>query len=388
MALTYRSSTASTAGGSGDALSVTKPSGVADGDILVAAFYWETAANTITPPAGWTLILKETNVNPSPTIQLVAFWKRASSEPASWTFTPGTNGQWRFYVCAAWSGATGSGDQVDVKGSTHGSNNIIAPPSVTTTAATETVLMLQNNWNGNDCTYTSGPCPTKRVGFAGLAIWEGTKSTAGATGAGDYRFGTEDWNAITVAFKDDSGGGGVTGSGGVSFGAPALAASGAETIGGTGATAFGAPALAGSGVETIAASGGVSFGAPSLAAAGTEAIAGTAAVVFGAPSLAGSGGVGDTATGSGAVVFGAPVLAGTGLESIAGVGAVVVGVAGLAGTGLEAITGTGGVTIGAPVVAGTNISSAAGSARSVLGVPSAGAVVRAPTATTLLVEAE
>jgi hypothetical protein len=369
MALTYRSSTASTSGGSGDALSVSKPSGVADGDILVAAFYWETAANTITPPAGWTLISKETNVNPTPTIQLVAFWKRASSEPASWSFTPGTNGQWRFYVCAAWSGATGSGDQVDVKGSAHGTSSITAPPSVTTTAANETVLMLMNNWNGNDCTYTSGPCATKRVGFAGLAIWEGTKATAGATGAGDYRFGFEDWNAITVAFKDDSGGGGVSGSGGVSFGAPALAAAGAETIGGTGATVFGAPALAGAGVETIAASGGVSFGAPALAAAGTEAIAGTAAVVFGAPALAGSGGVGDTATGSGAVVFGAPVLAGTGIETIAGGGAVSIGVAGLAGAGAEAITGAGGVTIGAPALAGTNVLSAAGSLVIAAGTP-------------------
>jgi len=245
MALTYRASSASGSTGVGDALTVTKPAGTVDGDILVAAFYWIDDTNTITPPAGWTLIRKTINTAPSPTVQLVSFWKRAASEPASWVFTPSDNGKNRFYVCVAYAGATGSADQVDVSGGASGTGFAMTAPSVITTAADETVLAIINNWLGDSPGYVSGLAATQRAQFVGLEIWEGTQALAAATGTSVYTTGTQDWNAQHVAFKNDSGSSGATSTGSVTLGATALAGTLTETIPITGAVLLSALSLAG-----------------------------------------------------------------------------------------------------------------------------------------------
>lgn len=176
----------------------------------------------------------------------------------------------------------------------------------------------------------------------------------------------------------DATGGGTTGTGAVTFGAPALASSGAETLSGTGAVSFAKPTLASSGTETFTGTAAVVFGAPALSGSGTAllAITGTGAVAIAVPALAGSGATGDVVAGSGGVTLGAPtltgtaaesfdasggptigapVLAGVGVEAFAGTGAVVIGVAGLACVGAESFSGTGAVTIGAPTLAGYEV---------------------------------
>jgi hypothetical protein len=213
VALTFRAYT-SVSGASGNAVTVNKPTGTADGDILVAAFYWEGTNQTLTPPTGWTQVrTPQRNTGVSPNFMLDVYWKRASGEPASWDWTPSVNTQWRIAACVAYSGGSGTGDQIDVssghggKTSDAGNTNSIRCLSVTTTVGSETVLAIHDNFNGNTTSWVNTTfAGTARVQQTGLEIWEGTQTSAGATGDARYTYGTEDFNAMMVALKTDSGG--------------------------------------------------------------------------------------------------------------------------------------------------------------------------------------
>jgi hypothetical protein len=62
-----------------------KPTNTADGNFLLAGITIQGTDITITPPSGWTSIVKVTS--PYGTVWLEIFYKRASSEPSSWTWT-------------------------------------------------------------------------------------------------------------------------------------------------------------------------------------------------------------------------------------------------------------------------------------------------------------
>lgn len=208
MALTFRSS-ATGGGPNAGALAVSAPAGLADGDILLVSFYWEAAGQTLTPPAGWTQVpgAPVRNVAVSPNFMLDAYWKRASAEPSSWTWTPSVTGVTRGYAVTAWSGASGTGNQVDATAGQSGNGAATEIcPSVVTTAPNETVLALIDNVSGDTMGYQSGICTTRRASRFGLEQWEGVQPTAGATGASVYAFGSQDYNALTVVLKTDSGG--------------------------------------------------------------------------------------------------------------------------------------------------------------------------------------
>lgn len=82
MPVKYRShaTTTNTAGTNSNSIVVTKPSQVADGDILIAV----TAGpiNTVTPPAGWTYLGQDTDTDHQSNV----YMKIAASEGASYTF--------------------------------------------------------------------------------------------------------------------------------------------------------------------------------------------------------------------------------------------------------------------------------------------------------------
>jgi hypothetical protein len=126
-------------------------------------------------------------------------------------------------------------------------------------------------------------------------------------------------------------------------------------VSGSGGVTFSAPALAGTGAETFTGTGSVTFARPSLAAVGVETFTGTGAVVFARPALAGIGV--EAFIGSGSVTFAAPALAGTGAEMLSGTGEVVFAALALAGTGEVTaegdVTGSGGVVFVVPALAGT-----------------------------------
>lgn len=71
----------------GTTVVVSRPASTANGHVLVA-FIAMTNLATITPPAGWNLIGSQ---DASTSTRIVAYWKLASGEPASWTWTLGSS---------------------------------------------------------------------------------------------------------------------------------------------------------------------------------------------------------------------------------------------------------------------------------------------------------
>lgn len=72
------------AGSAGTSIVVPRPAGVADADLLVCMV--QTAANTITAPAGWTALRASAAATGSAGV-LGVWWKLAASEGSSYTFT-------------------------------------------------------------------------------------------------------------------------------------------------------------------------------------------------------------------------------------------------------------------------------------------------------------
>lgn len=87
MAWAYVNATSNSAAGGSTSLTLNKPSGVADGDLLVAVI--ATSSNTtFTPPAGWTSVASYNDGADTSTIEM--WWKIASGEGASWQWTFGS----------------------------------------------------------------------------------------------------------------------------------------------------------------------------------------------------------------------------------------------------------------------------------------------------------
>lgn len=81
---------------------VSKPSGVQDGDLLVVQVGAATAVggNISSVPSGWTLLQSSSAAGGSNVIQHV-YWKIASSEPSSWTWTWDAAGFDKSGMCVA-----------------------------------------------------------------------------------------------------------------------------------------------------------------------------------------------------------------------------------------------------------------------------------------------
>lgn len=78
-------------GSGGTSLTINKPTGTANGDVMVAHVVVRTAGNTITPPSGWSLVLRKDS---SGSISTATYWKLAgSSEPSSYSWALGTSGE-------------------------------------------------------------------------------------------------------------------------------------------------------------------------------------------------------------------------------------------------------------------------------------------------------
>jgi hypothetical protein len=210
MTLAFRTLTTQGAA-SGAALTVTKPTGTIDGDIIIVICYLETDTNSWTPDSGFTLA--QTTINTGKFRQDI-FWKRASGEGASWTFTPGTTA-FRIITAVSYSGNSGTGTAID-KTSTNNGNGIITAqtaPSVTTTAAGDMLIFGYSNFNGDNPTGGSGAATNFRSAFDGQTITDAVIATAAATGTtqpSGGTVGTEDFCAAHVALLLASTSGGTS----------------------------------------------------------------------------------------------------------------------------------------------------------------------------------
>lgn len=204
--LTYRSGSFITAGNaSGGDLTVTKPTGTADGDLIVIAAYFEPDTTTISLTGGFSTGREQVNTG---AFKLQVFWKIAASEPASYTLSNSTAGnQWRAAVGAAYTSGTGSGERVDIAGSSQAdgvAGTSQTAPSVTTTGTNRLLVYSNGNYAGTEATGVFGTASSFRGSFGSVVIADVARASAGATGT-TYPdgTGTQDYVGIHVAFISD-----------------------------------------------------------------------------------------------------------------------------------------------------------------------------------------
>jgi hypothetical protein len=207
MAYTYRSNS-SQGNGSGLGLTVNKPAGTADGDLIVVVGYLESDTNTWSSVGSGFTEVK--NIDNTGLFDLRMWYKWASGEPASWTWTPSSS-NWRTVLVASYSGGSGSGTQPDVSSSDQADGSVPqSAPSVTTTVNDDVLVFGYGNFQGNNPSGVTGAATNLRVTLGGTALSDANFATAGATGISDASgVGSADYAAVHVAFLlTGSGGGG------------------------------------------------------------------------------------------------------------------------------------------------------------------------------------
>jgi len=199
MAVAYRS-VASTILSTRTNITVTKPAGVVDDDILIASIAIDTDT-AITPPAGWTeiTVVDESTVD----LDLYVYWKRASSEGANYTWTHSS--AWSAGAIVAVSGAITSGDPQDATvgiDNNDGLTSTVNIPSITTATDGSLVIAVTSEYN----TAITSSTPSgwdERLDTEGMHVWTKTQTTSGATGATTATLSTAS-NHVTavVAIKE------------------------------------------------------------------------------------------------------------------------------------------------------------------------------------------
>lgn len=123
-------------------VTMTKPTGTADGDVLLAMWVTSTTTASVdTLPSGWSL-LHNVGLSTSPGIRAFLFAKDAGgSEPASYdfVFSENTNGCW---LIGAWQDSAG----IDVSGASAVSDILSTPYTATAPSITTTVNDTLNVW--------------------------------------------------------------------------------------------------------------------------------------------------------------------------------------------------------------------------------------------------
>lgn len=165
-------------------LVVDKPTGAVDGDLLVVAFYHDDSTVT-TVPDGWTQIASIENTRAAVHFFIRAYWKRASSEPATWTWSI-TTASWYAWVSAAYTGGLASGDALDGTPTTYANtiadSSTIPLPAVTTTVDGSMLVAIGGNYDGVVTNSGTAPVTNERADGSGLTLYDGVKASAGSSG--------------------------------------------------------------------------------------------------------------------------------------------------------------------------------------------------------------
>lgn len=206
MAIDYRTNGVSsqTFASGTTSISLTKPSGVTENDIMLAVINLEASDPTLVPD-GWALV---TFVNHgSSNLRNRVYWKRAGaseSGPYAWTCAS----QWAGGSMSTYSGATTSGNPWEGTPSTaYGDSASPAFGSVTTTS--DGAMLVALGINFNTATRWSGgtaPVTNERVDVDCQAIYDGIQASAGASGTKTMTLSnSESWCAIMLALTPAGG---------------------------------------------------------------------------------------------------------------------------------------------------------------------------------------
>ena len=355
MAIAYRSHTAQNTSGSGT-ITIAKPSGVVDGDVLIAFFSEDTDTPRITAPAGWSP-MAGTGINADGSIVvgtsavLQCFYKVASGEGASWGFTPSTS-----YTGVSGVVAYSGGDPstpIDVAAGTSTANDTNHTSASITPSVANTMLVgiwmvdsnAANSWSSADMTeridQSSGATQ-----YVTLALYDLAYASTAAVSKTATFTATDRAAVLLLAIRPASTA--ITGTLDKSLGAATASSAGQLALTGTLDKSLGAltssgagqVALAGTlartlGAATLAASGGApalagtldkGLGALTASGAGQLALAGQLAKTLGAATVAAAGGT-PALTGQLAATLGALTSSGAGKLAIAGALATTLGAA-------------------------------------------------------------
>jgi hypothetical protein len=207
---TYQSLATATRGSNGTSLTINKPTGTTQGDLLIAILSKD-GTGAINTPSGWTLINEGSSGTGSGNIRLGVFYKVAgASEPSSYTITWSDSEQAVGAILRYSNFCTGN--PINVSGSATGGSNTPTAPSVTTTVADTLVLRIYGADGdlGAGAGYPSGH--TGRFSIesnSGSDTCSGgaadrTQTAIGATGTAAFNLtgtGSERWRAVTLAIK-------------------------------------------------------------------------------------------------------------------------------------------------------------------------------------------
>lgn len=185
---------------------ISKPSGVVDGDVLIMQYVLEGSSPSATAPAGWTVIDDKT-INAYGVYYRTWVMRRvASSDGASYTWTHSS--AYSSATIAAYSGVDGT-TPLDVAPSYNsGTGTSASASSITTVTAGTMKVVLRTSWDGNAISPTSGW--TERADGPVYYVQELVQAAAGATGSvtldsGNYG-GVSPWGAWLIALRPASGG--------------------------------------------------------------------------------------------------------------------------------------------------------------------------------------
>jgi Bacterial Ig domain len=164
-----------------DGTTVSKPSGAAAGDLLLATLEVDEDPATVTAPAGWTKVQDTLGAGGTGNaFHTQVWWKLAgSSEPASYTWTV-SGSPWVDVGLLDYTNVNQT-SPIDVSaGRDAGTTAAPATPSVTTTAANDLVVAVFVNFDSG--TWTAGSGMTKRYDFDSNEAQDALQATPGATG--------------------------------------------------------------------------------------------------------------------------------------------------------------------------------------------------------------
>lgn len=191
MAIAFRSKSTVTHGGvSSASVTVSKPAGVTDGDFLLAAFTQGNGAPTFTGvPSGWTHLRRLSGDILGAGYGLEVYYKIASGEPSSWTWTLNSASGGIAGFVAAWSGVNPLAP-IDVETGTgnNSSGTALQFESVTPTSSNGMALGIVADLTTSSSSTGSAPSGfTERVDVADgqefLYLCEKQLSSNAATGA-------------------------------------------------------------------------------------------------------------------------------------------------------------------------------------------------------------
>lgn len=192
-----------------DNVVVTAPSGIADGDILLAEMYAEPSTQIISPPAGFSSVVAVTNE--AANFRMEIYWKRAAGESGNYTFTESGN-TWGAGSISRISGAISTGNPINVVGTGDTGSGLGSSASAITPTLPESLLIfLQQGFNGIARTPPAGM--DENVEAANGAYWATVqKASSGGTGKKVAALAsTETWTCVLLAIDSTApavGGGG------------------------------------------------------------------------------------------------------------------------------------------------------------------------------------